>query len=100
MDSPFTLLNVLGANIQKGRFLADSLNCGRRDVQYYRDNDLAIGGVINVFGRRVILTECDKFTQEYYRVKYGLGEFFLSVFFTALLCNQKLGFVVAILTLM
>lgn len=74
VDSPFTVLNVLGADIQTSRFLADSLNCGRSEVQYYRDNDLAIGAVINVFGRRVILTECDKFTEEYFRVKYGLGK--------------------------
>ncbi|KAG8329790.1 EF-hand domain-containing member C2 [Homalodisca vitripennis] len=74
VDSPFTVLNVLGSGTQKGRFLADSLNCGRSQVQYYRDNDLAIGTVVNVYGRRVVLTDCDPFTREYYRVKYGLED--------------------------
>lgn len=36
---------------------------------------MKIGQKINVFGRPVILTNCDAFTQHYYREKYGIEEF-------------------------
>lgn len=39
----------------------------------YSPGDLSIGAVVNVYGRNVILTDCDPFTKEYYRVTYGLG---------------------------
>lgn len=31
--------------------------------------------MLNVFGRQVVLTNCDKFTREYYQKKYGIEEF-------------------------
>ena len=31
--------------------------------------------MINVFGRAVVLTDCDKFTREYYQKKFGIEEF-------------------------
>lgn len=40
-----------------------------------QDADLKIGQVVNVFGRSVVLTDCDKFTREYYQQKYGIEEF-------------------------
>lgn len=36
---------------------------------------MKIGETINVFGRAVVLTNCDKFTREYYQKKYGIEEF-------------------------
>lgn len=39
----------------------------------YTPADLSIGAVVNVYGRKVILTDCDPFTKEYYRVTYGFG---------------------------
>lgn len=36
---------------------------------------MKIGQQINVFGRPVVLTDCDKFTQQYYRDVYGIEEF-------------------------
>lgn len=33
------------------------------------------GVCVNVFGRAVMLTGCDGFTQEYYRTKYGIDNF-------------------------
>lgn len=36
---------------------------------------MKIGQVINVLGRPVVLTDCDKFTREYYQTKYGIEEF-------------------------
>lgn len=40
---------------------------------FYKDCDLTVGGEVNVWGRRVIITDCDDFTKDYYRSKYGIG---------------------------
>ncbi|XP_034477117.1 EF-hand domain-containing family member C2 [Drosophila innubila] len=70
-----TLLNVLGSNMRDVRYVTDPLNTGQKQVQHYTDQDLQIGAVLNVFGRDVILTSCDQFTQHYYREKYGIQDF-------------------------
>lgn len=67
-DASYTILNVLG----QGRFVTDSLDCGREDTEIYKECDLTIGGVINCFGRKIVITDCDPFTKQYYGVKYGL----------------------------
>lgn len=36
---------------------------------------MAIGACLNVYGRKVVLTDCDAFTKEYYRTKYGMDTF-------------------------
>lgn len=36
---------------------------------------MRIGATINAFGRKVVLTQCDGFTQEYLHKKYGIEEF-------------------------
>lgn len=36
---------------------------------------MRIGEVLNVFGRNVVLIDCDKFTQDFYQKKYGIEEF-------------------------
>lgn len=36
---------------------------------------MKIGQTLNVFGRSVVLTDCDKFTRDYYQKKYGIEEF-------------------------
>ncbi|XP_004932171.1 EF-hand domain-containing family member C2-like [Bombyx mandarina] len=41
----------------------------------YGPADLSIGAILNVFGRNVVLTDCDPFTKEYYRVTYGFDTF-------------------------
>ncbi|XP_043475063.1 EF-hand domain-containing family member C2 [Leptopilina heterotoma] len=72
---PFTILNVLGDNRAKSYFLADSLNIGTNAENYYKDQDLTIGGVINVFGRKVVITDLDPFSKDYYGTKYGIDNF-------------------------
>lgn len=47
--------------------------------EHYHDSDLTIGGVVNVWGRWLLLCDCDEFTKEYYRSKYGIGECVWSV---------------------
>lgn len=72
--TPISLLNVLGGS-SGIRYIADPLNCGATDIEFYQEQDLCLGAEINVFGRKVILTDCDSFTKEFYRIKYGLNNF-------------------------
>lgn len=74
-QTPFTVLNVLGGGFMGGRYVPDALAMGRKIIDCYKDCDFMIGGVINVYGRKVVLTDCDAFTKEYYRVIYGLTDF-------------------------
>ncbi|XP_013145374.1 PREDICTED: EF-hand domain-containing family member C2-like isoform X1 [Papilio polytes] len=41
----------------------------------YLPADLSIGAVLNVYGRNVVLTDCDLYTKEYYRATYGFDTF-------------------------
>jgi len=66
-QDPFTILNVLGENTTKNYYIADSLDTGKIAADYYKDNELSIGAEINVFGRRIVITNMDAFTKEYYR---------------------------------
>jgi len=61
----------------KGRFLKDRLEAGsiENSGAYYNETDLQIGKSINVYGRNVMLTDCDGKTKEFYRQKYGVEEF-------------------------
>ena len=54
--------------------LLDRLCPGIDEKEFYKAEDLAIGAVINVYGRAFILTECDEFTKVYYRDKFGIGK--------------------------
>ena len=47
---------------------------GAVETDYYRDSDLTLGAVINVWGRRLLLCDCDEFTREYYTTKYNIRE--------------------------
>lgn len=70
------MLNVLGRDMVKGRYLRDRLDLKAEEAsQYYNERDLLIGRVLNVFGRQVMLTDCDGQTKEFYRKKYGIEEF-------------------------
>ncbi|RVE45367.1 hypothetical protein evm_009996 [Chilo suppressalis] len=48
---------------------------GGLKVASYSPADLSIGAVLNVFGRNVVLTDCDTYTKEYYRITYGFDAF-------------------------
>ncbi|XP_018364525.1 PREDICTED: EF-hand domain-containing family member C2-like [Trachymyrmex cornetzi] len=74
-ENRFTVLNVLGENARQSYYMVDSLDTGKISADYYKDNELSIGAEINVFGRRIIITNMDAFTKEYYRKKYGLDDF-------------------------
>ncbi len=41
---------------------------------YYHDSELVLGAVLNVWGRKLLICDCDQFTKEYYRSKYGIGK--------------------------
>lgn len=51
------------------RYVTDPLDVGRKDIIYYKDKDLQIGTVMNVYGRAVVLKDCDEYTKNYYRKK-------------------------------
>ena len=53
---------------------------GAVHTEYYKDSDLKIGTEINMWGRKLTLCDCDDFTKEYYRTKYGVGEYVSRVF--------------------
>ncbi|XP_061679730.1 EF-hand domain-containing family member C2, partial [Syngnathoides biaculeatus] len=65
-----TVLNVRG-----DRFLLDSLKTGAAREEFYKDCDLTLGGELNVWGRKVIIADCDDFTKDFYRAKYGVEDF-------------------------
>ncbi|XP_056610503.1 EF-hand domain-containing family member C2 [Triplophysa dalaica] len=70
-----TVLNVFGPVGHGGRYILDSLKTGAVEEEFFKDSDLTIGGIINVWGRRVLICDCDNFTKEYYRSKYGIEDF-------------------------
>ncbi|GBP85144.1 EF-hand domain-containing family member C2 [Eumeta japonica] len=41
----------------------------------YGPADLGVGAALDVFGRTVVLTDCDAYTKEYYRVTFGIDTF-------------------------
>jgi len=45
---------------------------------YYNHSDLRIGGYLNVYGREVLLTSADKYTQSFYKKVHGLKDADLS----------------------
>lgn len=72
--TPRTVLNVFGPTLS-GRHILDNLRTGSLSDAFYTDADLTIGAVIDVFGRRMLLCDCDVFTKEYYSLKYNITEF-------------------------
>ncbi|NXS53837.1 EFHC2 protein, partial [Brachypteracias leptosomus] len=71
-----TVLNVFGNLVgNKSRYILDNCKTGAVHQEFYKDSDLKIGAVINVWGRKIILCDCDEFTKEYYRTKYGIEDF-------------------------
>ncbi|XP_076235048.1 EF-hand domain-containing family member C2 [Calliopsis andreniformis] len=72
---PFTVLNIMGEDTTHGYYTIDPLNTGKLAKEIYKDNELGIGAQINIFGRKIVITDMDSFTKEYYRKKYGLDDF-------------------------
>ncbi|XP_030643060.1 EF-hand domain-containing family member C2-like [Chanos chanos] len=68
------LLNVFGRMGRGERYVLDR-QTGALKEEFYKDSDLIIGGVINVWGRRVVICDCDEFTKEYYHSTYGIEDF-------------------------
>lgn len=50
-----------------GYYTIDSLNTGKVNKEYYKENELSIGAKINIFGKKIIITDMDSFTKEFYR---------------------------------
>lgn len=50
------------------------IQTGAVHTEFYKDSDLTVGAVVNVWGRKFLVCDCDDFTKEYFRTKYGMGE--------------------------
>ncbi|XP_013888939.1 EF-hand domain-containing family member C2 [Austrofundulus limnaeus] len=48
---------------------------GAVSEKFYKDPDLLVGAELNVWGRRMIITDCDEFTKQHYRSKYSMEDF-------------------------
>ncbi|KAI9343610.1 hypothetical protein BDR26DRAFT_858407 [Obelidium mucronatum] len=53
---------------------ASSLSATIPDV-YFTERDFTLGAVLHLNGRPFVICDCDEFTKEYYREKYGLETF-------------------------
>ncbi|VDL98195.1 unnamed protein product [Schistocephalus solidus] len=70
-----TLLNVSATAPDNRVYLVDSLKMGTLKTDYYTDRELTLGATINVYGRKFLICDCDAFTREYYKNKYGIMSF-------------------------
>ncbi|XP_076099003.1 EF-hand domain-containing family member C2-like isoform X1 [Mytilus galloprovincialis] len=70
-----TVLNVFGPTGHGGRYILDSLKTGAVRTDFYKDSDLTLGSVLNVWGRKYVICDLDDFTKEYYRTKFGIEDF-------------------------
>ncbi|CAK6967716.1 EF-hand domain-containing family member C2 [Scomber scombrus] len=70
-----TVLNVFASESQGKRYILDSLKTGAVHEEFYKDCDLMFGEEVNVWGRRVLISDSDEFTKDYYRSKYGIEDF-------------------------
>ncbi|KAM9041104.1 LOW QUALITY PROTEIN: EF-hand domain-containing family member C2 [Megaptera novaeangliae] len=55
--------------------LLDKYKLGKVDQEFYKESDLSIGTTINVWGRKVLLCDCDEFMKTYCKTKYGIENF-------------------------
>ena len=71
-----TLLNVVTTpgtgRRKKHHMLADNRDLSSRLVQYYDAADLKLGMEISICGKKILLHDCDQFTRDYYKVKFGI----------------------------
>ncbi|XP_077987927.1 EF-hand domain-containing family member C2-like [Glandiceps talaboti] len=66
------VLNVLGSG-RRQRVMVDNSYPGPNYQEHYKDSDLMIGRTVNVWGRKFYLYDCDPYTKEHYKSKYGLA---------------------------
>jgi hypothetical protein len=48
---------------------------GSAPTRFYKDKDFQVGARISVFGRDFLIYDCDTFTKDHYRKKYGITHF-------------------------
>lgn len=73
-----TVLNVIssgGGNSNASRHILDSLRLGAPDTGNYTAEDFVLGGTVQLFGRPLLLCDCDEFTKKFYETKYGVTSF-------------------------
>lgn len=72
-----TLLNVFAPEGMTGgsRAILDNIQAGTGGAAHYVDSDFEIGAEVNVYGRSMLLCDCDEFTKNYYREVHGVEDF-------------------------
>uniref|UniRef100_A0A8D3CM09 EF-hand domain-containing family member C2 n=1 Tax=Scophthalmus maximus TaxID=52904 RepID=A0A8D3CM09_SCOMX len=70
-----TVLNVFNSESHGQRYILDRLKIADGHEEFYKDVDLTLGGQLNVFGRKLLIADCDDFTKDYYRSKHGIEDF-------------------------
>lgn len=62
--------------LKKGRLPINwrDQNDVRKKLRYYEPEDLITGNVIDCFGRKLLLLNCDKRTRQYYQKHYGITQ--------------------------
>ncbi|CAL1546448.1 unnamed protein product [Lymnaea stagnalis] len=69
-----TVLNVFGPTGHGSRYILDNLKTGAVNNEFYTDCDLSLGSTLSVWGRKFVICDCDNFTREYYKTKYGIED--------------------------
>lgn len=70
-----TVLNTFGPMGHGSHYIIDNLKTGEVHHEIYKDCDLTIGSAVNLWGRKILLCDCDPFTRDFYKTKYGLEDF-------------------------
>uniref|UniRef100_A0A8C6RAF5 EF-hand domain-containing family member C2 n=1 Tax=Nannospalax galili TaxID=1026970 RepID=A0A8C6RAF5_NANGA len=71
------VLNIYGglSEWRANGYLLDKYQLGKVKQEFYTDRDLSAGATLNVWGRKVLLCDCDEFTKNYYKAKYKIDNF-------------------------
>jgi len=69
------VLNTLGPAVGDNRFILDCAKGKEISDEYYTDADFQIGNKILVLSRPMLICDCDDFTKEHYKAKFGLSDF-------------------------
>lgn len=68
-----TVLNVFG-DMKASRHMLDSLRTGSINDDFYTEGDLLIGNTIEVYGRPMLICDCDESTKQFISTNFGIED--------------------------